>query len=79
MILFRQVIGTSLLMIHDKNGLVGVWMIDFAKTVPLPGNIVVDHVRPWVEGNHEDGYLFGLNNLIICFEELLYEINQSSS
>ncbi|OWA52189.1 Inositol-trisphosphate 3-kinase B [Hypsibius exemplaris] len=67
----HEVIGSSLLLIHDTAGLAGVWMIDFAKTVPLPENIHIDHFRPWVEGNHEDGYLIGLNNLIGCFEEIL--------
>ena len=69
----HEVIGSSLLLIHDSAGLAGVWMIDFAKTVPLPGDVHIDHASVWREGNHEDGYLLGLNNLIGCFEDILTE------
>ncbi len=64
----HEVIGSSLLIIHNgKNA--GVWMIDFAKTVAVPEGITIDHKSEWVLGNHEDGYLFGLNNLISLLEE----------
>jgi len=60
----HEVLGSSLLLIHDANQRLGVWMIDFAKTVPLPPHVSIDHRTPWKLGNHEDGYLFGLDNLI---------------
>lgn len=41
-----------------------VWLIDFAKSIPLPDNVSVTHKKPWVEGSHEDGYLIGLDNII---------------
>ncbi|MGH0117871.1 UNVERIFIED_CONTAM: hypothetical protein FKN15_003902 [Acipenser sinensis] len=41
-----------------------VWMIDFGKTVKLPDLETLDHRIPWVEGNREDGYLWGLDNLV---------------
>jgi 1D-myo-inositol-triphosphate 3-kinase len=47
-------------------------MIDFAKTIPLPeGLSVLSHDKVWTPGNHEDGYLIGLSNLITIFEEIL--------
>ena len=50
-------------MIYDDHN-VGVWLIDFAKTYPVPPEIVVNHRRPWVQGNHEEGLLYGLDQFI---------------
>jgi len=58
-----QVIGSSLLFIHDHKERAEVWLIDFGKTTPLPEGQKLDHYRPWEEGNREDGYLWGLDNL----------------
>lgn len=55
-----------------------VWMIDFGKTVRLPDGLVVTHSSDWVEGNHEDGYLIGLQNLNRMLEELHREITASA-
>lgn len=43
---------------------VGAWLIDFAKTRHVPENMVLTHRQPWVPGNHEEGFLFGLDHLI---------------
>ena len=60
-----QLVGSSLLLMHDNSGATGVWMIDFTKTFSLPPPIKkLTHRLPWKFGNHEDGYLFGLDNLI---------------
>ncbi|XP_059187004.1 inositol-trisphosphate 3-kinase Cb [Centropristis striata] len=67
----HEVVGSSLLFVHDASGKARVWMIDFGKTVPLPGPRTLDHRTPWVEGNREDGYLWGLDNLIDIFSSML--------
>ncbi|KAM3602028.1 uncharacterized protein V6R79_023274 [Siganus canaliculatus] len=67
----HEVVGSSLLFVHDWTGQTGVWMIDFGKTVALPSHLTVDHRTPWVEGNREDGYLWGLDNLIDVLSSML--------
>lgn len=67
----HEVVGSSLLFVHDASGKARVWMIDFGKTVPLPDPRTLDHRTPWVEGNREDGYLWGLDNLIDIFSTML--------
>ncbi|XP_014668673.1 PREDICTED: inositol-trisphosphate 3-kinase A-like isoform X2 [Priapulus caudatus] len=59
----HEVIGSSLLLIYDDTS-VGVWMIDLAKTAAISDALEIDHRSPWILGNHEDGYLHGLDNLI---------------
>ncbi|KAF9420740.1 hypothetical protein HW555_003088 [Spodoptera exigua] len=70
----HELIGSSLLFVHDKRR-ASIWMIDFAKTVPVPDNVNIDHDSVWKVGNHEDGYLIGLNNLISIFESLSKDDN----
>lgn len=68
-----QVIGSSIFIIYDSEK-VGVWLIDFAKTREVPNGRKLTHRRPWEEGNHEEGFLFGLDNLISTMEEI-FSIN----
>lgn len=68
----HEVIGSSLLFVHDKTK-ANVWLIDFAKTLVLPEKIFIDHKSEWQVGNHEDGYLIGIQNLIDLFTEISEE------
>lgn len=65
-----QVVGSSLLFVHDGSGNANVWLIDFGKTTLLPDGQMLDHRIPWQEGNREDGYLLGLDNLIRILESI---------
>ncbi|XP_067635512.1 inositol-trisphosphate 3-kinase A-like isoform X2 [Eurosta solidaginis] len=69
----HEVIGSSLLFVHDRHQ-ASVWLIDFAKTVGLPDDHQIDHNSTWTVGNHEDGYLIGINNLLDLFCELNAEM-----
>ncbi|KAL7018292.1 hypothetical protein ACKWTF_010711 [Chironomus riparius] len=62
----HEIIGSSLLFVHDR-GNASCWLIDFAKTGNLPDDIKITHKKNWEVGNHEDGYLIGLNNIIELF------------
>ncbi|XP_043075711.1 inositol-trisphosphate 3-kinase B [Puntigrus tetrazona] len=67
----HEVIGSSLLFVHDKREQAKVWMIDFGKTTPLPEGQELSHRATWVEGNREDGYLYGLDHLIDIISDML--------
>jgi hypothetical protein len=41
-----------------------VCLIHFGKTTSILNDQILGHPQPWGEGNHKDGYLLGLDNLI---------------
>ncbi|KAH3748114.1 inositol-trisphosphate 3-kinase homolog isoform X2 [Dreissena polymorpha] len=66
----HELIGSSLLLIYDRTEKCGIWLIDFSKTNPIPDDVTITHRVPWALGNHEDGFLFGVDNLIQFFSDI---------
>lgn len=66
----NKMIGSSLLFVHDERK-ANLWMIDFGKTRPLLNGIKLTHKDEWVDGNHEDGYLIGIQSLIDIFQDTI--------
>ncbi|XP_060597292.1 inositol-trisphosphate 3-kinase homolog isoform X3 [Ruditapes philippinarum] len=66
----HELIGCSVLVMHDKYDKCGVWVIDFSKTNPIQDGCEISHRLPWQIGNHEDGFLFGLDNLMQFFSDI---------
>ncbi|CAF1130632.1 unnamed protein product [Adineta steineri] len=72
----HELIGSSLLFVHD-NTRASLWMIDFGKTRKLPNDFQITHSKPWIRGTHEDGYLIGLDNLIMILQDIIDELKSS--
>ncbi|XP_072289428.1 inositol-trisphosphate 3-kinase A [Eucyclogobius newberryi] len=67
----HEIIGSSLLFVHDHSNKACVWMIDFGKTTPVPEISELKHNVPWTEGSREDGYLLGLTSLITSLSQAI--------
>ncbi|XP_037637075.1 inositol-trisphosphate 3-kinase B [Sebastes umbrosus] len=67
----HELIGSSLLFVHDHSSKASVWMIDFGKTTPVPEASELRHNVPWAEGSREDGYLIGLTSLITSLSQAI--------
>ncbi|KAF7287393.1 hypothetical protein GWI33_001747 [Rhynchophorus ferrugineus] len=74
----REVIGSSLFIIYDDSK-VGVWLIDFAKTNKLPEGKTINHRTQWIQGNYEEGLLFGFDRLISIIEDIKTQSGPSDS
>lgn len=72
-----QVVGSSILIIYDSQH-VGAWVIDFAKTRSVPQGVTVTHREPWQQGNHEEGWLTGIDNLIEVRSEAVRDLAAQS-
>jgi len=70
-------IRSSLLFVYDGvQNTTQLRMIDLPKVSSAgvdaqDAPVMLNHRIPWEEGNHEDGYLYGVDNLIDIFDELL--------
>jgi 1D-myo-inositol-triphosphate 3-kinase len=64
----HECIGSSLLFAYDLDGPFNIWCIDFGKTIECDHQL--SHRAEWVNGNHEDGYLKGVDELISLFDDL---------
>lgn len=68
----HEMIGASLLLVADRKGETRASIIDLAKTTQIPDGLEsFDHRKPWALGNHEDGCLFGLDNMIDVWSEVV--------
>lgn len=68
----HEFVGASLLLLAESDPpKVDVFLIDFAKTTPVPSGVKIDHRSQWVLGNHEDGFLTGLDNCIECWAKVV--------
>lgn len=63
----HEIVGSSIFIIYDEER-IGAWLIDFAKTRNVPEGLLVDHRAQWEQGNHEEGFLYGLDRLIETIE-----------
>lgn len=69
----HEMVGSSILFVYDdapNDERPRCKMIDFAKTEEI-ANGRLSHRDEWVVGNHEDGYLIGLDSLIEVWGELV--------
>uniref|UniRef100_A0A7S4W7E6 Kinase n=1 Tax=Alexandrium monilatum TaxID=311494 RepID=A0A7S4W7E6_9DINO len=75
----HECIGSSVLLVADAYGKAGVFWIDFGKTRPLPPGMQVTHRSPWVPGNHEDGILTGLDNMVLVWGDVMDLLHRNSA
>ena len=63
----HEFIGTSLLLVADREGKFSANLIDFAKTSEVPGGIEIDHRKGWEVGRKFFGGIYFLDILgLVC-------------
>lgn len=72
----HEFIGSSLLFVANEHCSRLAW-IDFAKASKLPREVTVSHRAAWVEGNHEDGLLFGVDSLIVAWQAVVQQLGDA--
>lgn len=72
----HEFVGASFLFVVGAE-LAKVFLIDLAKTTPLPEGVLVDRRSDWEMGNHEDGLLKGVDNLVDCWTSVLILLENS--
>lgn len=74
----HEIVGSSIFIVYDE-AKVGCWLIDFAKSRPLPENYYVNHRSEWIPGNREEGLLKGMDELIQSFQSVYNKQFHSST
>jgi 1D-myo-inositol-triphosphate 3-kinase len=75
----HEFVGSSALLVADYSGHAGVFWIDFGKTFPVEEGMKLTHYDMWTPGNHEDGILLGLENLISAWEIVKASLHQEAN
>jgi len=73
----HECIGSSILLVADRLGRAGAFWIDFAKTSLCPKGVTMTHRKPWKLGNHEDGVLTGVDNLVHAWTSVAHQLRPS--
>jgi len=66
----HELIGTSCLFVVSREK-ASLHLIDFAKTSALEDGVSIDHRSTWQRGNHEDGFILGIENLLRLWKKVL--------
>jgi len=74
----HEFVRTSVLLVYSNaTNACTVHIIDLTRVSELPPGKKINHLDEWKPGNHEDGYLVGLDNLIRTFEEVLANLSSA--
>ena len=72
-------LGRSILLVYSNaTNTTTCHVIDLTRVSELLGGQTVNHRDEWAPGNHEDGYLVGLDNLIATFEDVHAQLERAT-